>query len=115
VRFPAGGPTDIFARLMGQWLSQRLGQPFVVENRPGAGSPIGIALVVGAPADGYTLLLVSTSAVVSASYYKNLSFEIIRDAIGRRRKVGELRCKMQSCRGSGLWLCLESFRRFCVA
>ena len=79
VGFPAGGPTDIFARLMGQWLSQRLGQPFVVENRPGAGSTIGIGLVVGAPADGYTLLLVSTSAVISASYYKNLSFEIIRD------------------------------------
>jgi len=52
VGFPAGGPTDIFARLMGQWLSQRLGQPFVVENRPGAGSTIGIASVVAAPADG---------------------------------------------------------------
>src|SRR6516162_5836398 len=77
VGFSAGGPTDIFARLIGQWLSERLGQPFVVENRSGAGSTIGIALVVGAPADGYTLLLVSTSAVVSASYYKNLSFEII--------------------------------------
>jgi tripartite-type tricarboxylate transporter receptor subunit TctC len=79
VGFPAGGPTDIFARLMGQWLSQRLHQPFVVENRPGAGSTIGIATVVSAPADGYSLLLVSTSAVISASYYKNLSFEIIRD------------------------------------
>jgi tripartite-type tricarboxylate transporter receptor subunit TctC len=53
VGFPAGGPTDIFARLIGQGLSQRLGQPFVVENRPGAGSTIGIASVVGAPADGY--------------------------------------------------------------
>jgi tripartite-type tricarboxylate transporter receptor subunit TctC len=79
VGFPAGGPTDIFARLMGQWLSQRLGQPFVVENRPGAGSTIAIASVVAAPADGYTLLLVSTSAVISASYYKNLNFQIIRD------------------------------------
>jgi tripartite-type tricarboxylate transporter receptor subunit TctC len=79
VGFPAGGPTDIFARLMGQWLSQRLGQPFVIENRPGAGSTIAIASVVAAPADGYTLLLVSTSAVISASYYKNLSFQIIRD------------------------------------
>jgi tripartite-type tricarboxylate transporter receptor subunit TctC len=79
VGFPAGGPTDIFARLMGQWLSQRLHQPFVIENRPGAGSTIGIASVVTAPADGYTLLLVSTSAVISASYYKNLSFQIIRD------------------------------------
>jgi tripartite-type tricarboxylate transporter receptor subunit TctC len=79
VGFPAGGPTDIFARLMGQWLSQRLGQAFPVENRPGAGSTIGIASVVSAPADGYTLLLVSTSAVISASYYKNLSFDITRD------------------------------------
>ncbi len=79
VGFPAGGPTDIFARLMGQWLSQRLRQPFVIENRPGAGSTIGIASVVAGPADGYTLLLVSTSAVISASYYKNLSFQIIRD------------------------------------
>jgi len=65
VGFPAGGPTDIFARLIGRWLSQRLGQPFVVENRPGAGSTIGIASVVDAPADRYTLLLASTSAVVS--------------------------------------------------
>jgi len=81
VGFPAGGPTDIFARLMGQWLSQRLHQPFVIENRPGAGSTIGIASVVSAPADGYTLLLVSTSAVISASYYKNLGFEIIRDIV----------------------------------
>ena len=79
VGFPAGGPTDIFARLIGQWLSQRMGQPFVVENRPGAGSTIGIASVVGSPADGYTLLLVSTSAIISAAYYKNLTFEIIRD------------------------------------
>jgi tripartite-type tricarboxylate transporter receptor subunit TctC len=79
VGFPAGGPTDIFARLMGQWLSQRLHQPFVIENRPGAGSTIGIASVVAGPADGYSLLLVSTSAVISASYYKNLSFQIIRD------------------------------------
>jgi tripartite-type tricarboxylate transporter receptor subunit TctC len=79
VGFPPGGPTDIFARLMGQWLSDRLGQPFVVENRPGAGSTIGIQAVVSAPPDGYTLLLVSTSAVISASYYKNLNFNIISD------------------------------------
>ena len=79
VGFPAGGPTDIFARLIGQWLSRRLGQAFPVENRPGAGSTIGIASVVAAPADGYSLLLISTSAVISASYYKNLSFNITRD------------------------------------
>ena len=79
VGFPAGGPTDIYARLIGQWLSQRLGQSFPVENRPGAGSTIGVAAVVAAPPDGYTLLLVSTSATIAASYYKNLSFSLERD------------------------------------
>jgi tripartite-type tricarboxylate transporter receptor subunit TctC len=79
VGFPPGGPTDIFARLIGDWLTKRLGQPFVIENRPGAGSTIGVATVVTAPADGYTLLLISTSAVISASYYHNLSFNLVRD------------------------------------
>jgi tripartite-type tricarboxylate transporter receptor subunit TctC len=79
VGFPPGGPTDIFARLIGDWLSKRLGQPFVVENRPGAGSTIGVEIVVTAPADGYTLFLISTSAVISASYYQKLSFNLVRD------------------------------------
>ena len=79
VGFPAGGPTDIYARLIGQWLSQRLGQSFVVENRPGAGSTIGVQAVVSSPADGYTLLLVSTSATIAASYYQNLGFDLVRD------------------------------------
>ena len=60
VGFAAGGATDILARLIGQWLSERLGQPFIIENRPGAGSNIGTEAVVRAPPDGYTLLLVST-------------------------------------------------------
>jgi tripartite-type tricarboxylate transporter receptor subunit TctC len=81
VGFPPGGPTDIFARLISEWLSNRLGQAFIVENRPGAGSTLGIAAVVAAPADGYTLLLVSTSAVISAAYYRNLSFDLIRDTV----------------------------------
>jgi tripartite-type tricarboxylate transporter receptor subunit TctC len=81
VGFPPGGPTDIFARLISEWLSNRLGQAFIVENRPGAGSTIGIAAVVTAPPDGYTLLLVSTSAVISASYYRNLSFDLIHDIV----------------------------------
>jgi tripartite-type tricarboxylate transporter receptor subunit TctC len=81
VGFPPGGPTDIFARLISEWLSKRLGQAFIVENRPGAGSTIGIAAVVSAPPDGYTLLLVSTSAVISASYYRNLSFDLIHDIV----------------------------------
>jgi len=79
VGFPPGGPTDIYARLIGEWLANRLGQPFVVENRPGAGSTIGIEAVVASPPDGYTLLLISSSAAISASYYKNLDFDLIRD------------------------------------
>jgi tripartite-type tricarboxylate transporter receptor subunit TctC len=79
VPFPAGGSSDILARLMGQWLSDRLGQPFVIENRPGATSNIGTEAVVRAPADGYTLLLVSTSVAISATFYDNLSFNFIRD------------------------------------
>ena len=79
VGFPPGGPTDIFARLIAEWLSNRLGQAFIVENRPGAGSTIGVAAVVSAPPDGYTLLLISTSAVISASYYRNLSFDLVGD------------------------------------
>jgi tripartite-type tricarboxylate transporter receptor subunit TctC len=81
VGYPPGGPTDIFARLMGQWLSDHMGQPFVIENRPGAGSTLGVQAVVNSPADGYTLITVSTSAVISAQYYKNLSFNLIRDIV----------------------------------
>jgi tripartite-type tricarboxylate transporter receptor subunit TctC len=79
VGFTPGGPTDVFARLIGEWLAQRLGQQFIIENRPGAGSTIGVEAVVAAPPDGYTLLLVSTSAAISASYYQNLSFNLVRD------------------------------------
>jgi tripartite-type tricarboxylate transporter receptor subunit TctC len=79
VGYPPGGPTDIFARLMGQWLSDHMGQQFIVENRPGAGSTIGVQAVVNSAADGYTLVLLSTSAVISAQYYKNLNFNITRD------------------------------------
>jgi tripartite-type tricarboxylate transporter receptor subunit TctC len=79
IGFPPGGPTDIYGRLIAQWLSQRLGQTFVVENKPGAGSTIGISDVVHSPADGYTLALVSSSAAISASFYPHLDFELIRD------------------------------------
>jgi len=74
-----GGPNDILARLMCQWLSDRLGQPFVVEHRPGGGSNTGTAAVVNAPADGYTLLTVATVAAINATLYQNLSFDLIRD------------------------------------
>jgi tripartite-type tricarboxylate transporter receptor subunit TctC len=79
IGFPPGGPTDIYGRLTAQWLSQRLGQPFVVENKPGAGSTIGISEVVHSPPDGYTIALVSSSAAISASFYSNLDFELLRD------------------------------------
>jgi len=74
-----GGAFDILARLMGQWLTERLGQPFVVENRPGAGSNIAAEAVVNAPADGYTLLLVSSANAVNATLYDKLNFNFLRD------------------------------------
>jgi tripartite-type tricarboxylate transporter receptor subunit TctC len=79
VPIAAGGATDIVGRLIGQWLSERLGQQFVIENRPGAGTTIGTEVVVRAPADGYTLLLVSSDSAVSATLYEKLSFNFIRD------------------------------------
>jgi len=79
VGFPPGGSVDITARLIGQWLSERLGQQFVIENRPGAGTNIGTEAVVRAPADGYTLLLVSPGNAINATLYGNLNFNFIRD------------------------------------
>jgi tripartite-type tricarboxylate transporter receptor subunit TctC len=79
VGFPAGGPSDITARLIGQWLSERLGQSFVIENRPGAGGNIGTEAVVKAPPDGYTLLQVDASRAINATLYTNLDFNFIRD------------------------------------
>jgi len=77
--FPAGGLSDIVARLMAQWLSGWLGQPFVIENRPGAASNIATEAVVRAPADGYTLLLVSPANSTSATFYDKLNFNFIHD------------------------------------
>jgi len=75
---PAGG-NDIVARLMGQWLSERLGQPFVIENRPGAGTNIATEVVVNAPPDGYTLLLANLANAINATLYEKLNFHFIRD------------------------------------
>jgi tripartite-type tricarboxylate transporter receptor subunit TctC len=77
--FAPGGVTDIVARLIGQWLSERLGQPFVIENRPGAGSNIAAEAVVRAPADGYTLLQVTVSNAINATLYDNLKFNFLHD------------------------------------
>src|SRR5262245_47418580 len=79
VGFAAGGGNDILARLMGQWLSERLGQSFVIENRPGAATNIATEAVVRAAPDGYTLLLVSATAAINATFYDKLSFNLIRD------------------------------------
>ena len=75
---PAGG-NDIVARLMGQWLSERLGQSFVIENRPGAGTNLATEAVVNAPPDGYTLLLANSASAINASLYEKLNFNYIRD------------------------------------
>ena len=79
VGFPPGGATDIQARLMGQWLSDRLGQQFIVENRAGASGNIGTEAVAKAPADGYTLLQVVTPNAINAALYTNLNFDFVRD------------------------------------
>jgi len=79
VPFAAGGTVDIIARFVGQWLSERLGQQFVVENRPGAGGNIGVEAAVRAASDGYTLLMIDVSAAVNATLYDKLNFNFIRD------------------------------------
>jgi tripartite-type tricarboxylate transporter receptor subunit TctC len=79
VGFAAGGGADIMARLIGQALSERLGQQIVVDNRPGAGTNISAEVVVRAPPDGYTLLLVNSPAAINTTLYDNLSFDFIRD------------------------------------
>jgi len=77
----AGSTADIVVRLMGQWLSERLGQPFVVEHRPGAGANIGTEAVVRAPPDGYTLLLVNPANAINATLYEKLNFTFVRDIV----------------------------------
>ena len=79
VGFAAGGFTDVLARVTGQWLSERLGQSFVIENRPGAGGNIGTEAVVKAPPDGYTLLAVAMPNAINATLYNKLKFDFIRD------------------------------------
>jgi tripartite-type tricarboxylate transporter receptor subunit TctC len=81
VGFGAGSSADIFARLMGQWLSERLGQPFVIENRPGAGGNIATETVVRANPDGHTLLLATSANIWNATLYDNLNFNFIRDIV----------------------------------
>jgi len=79
VPYPPGGTTDVLARIMAQWLSDKMGQQFVIENKPGGGNNIGVDVVVNAPPDGYTILLVNPANGINATLYKNLSFNFIRD------------------------------------
>jgi len=79
VGYPAGGTTDILARLIGQWLSEHVGQQVIIENRPGAGNNIGTEAVINAPPDGYTVLLVNPANGINASLYKKLNFNFVRD------------------------------------
>src|SRR5580692_8981941 len=79
VGFAAGSTTDILARLMGQWLTQRLGQQFVIENRPGAGGNVGAEAVVKSAPDGYTLLMVPPAVAANGALYPNLNFDFVRD------------------------------------
>jgi tripartite-type tricarboxylate transporter receptor subunit TctC len=79
VPFPAGGSTDLVARLMAEWLTARLGQKFIVENKPGGGTNIAVQAAVGAPPDGYTLLFAVSTNVINPSLYKALPFDFQRD------------------------------------
>ena len=79
IGYPPGGASDITARLMGQWLSERLGQPFIIESRPGGGTNIATEAVVHAPPDGYTLLLVAPANAINATLFKKLNFNFIHD------------------------------------
>jgi len=81
VGFPAGCGGDLAARLIGQWLSERLGQPFIIENRPGAGSNLGAEAVVRAPPDGYTLLQATAANAWNTTLYNNLKFDFLRDIV----------------------------------
>src|SRR6266571_2029345 len=80
VGYPPGGATDIIARLIGQRLSERLGQQFIIENKPGAGNNIATEAVINAPPDGYTVLLVNPANAINATLYQKLSFNFMRDA-----------------------------------
>jgi tripartite-type tricarboxylate transporter receptor subunit TctC len=81
IGFAAGGPVDIVARIMSQWLSEHFGQQFVVENRAGSGGNLAAAAAINAPADGYTLLFVAPNNAISTSLYKKLPYDFLRDSV----------------------------------
>src|SRR5882757_9963839 len=79
VGYPPGGTTDILARIMGQWLSERLGQQVLIDNRPGAGNNIGTEIAIKSTPDGYTVFLVNPANAINATLYSNLNFNFLRD------------------------------------
>src|SRR5262245_10533604 len=79
VPYPPGGTTDVLARVIATWLTEKMGQPFVIENKPGGGNNIGTELAIKSPPDGYTLLLVNPAHGINATLYSNLSFNVLRD------------------------------------
>src|SRR5262249_51724942 len=79
VRFPAGGSTDLVARIMGAWLTERLGQSVVVENKPGGGTNLAAQTAINSPPDGYTLLFVTTTNAINTTFYPTLPFNVLRD------------------------------------
>src|SRR5262245_33418856 len=79
IGFPPGGATDIVARIIGQWLSERFSQPVVIENRPGGGSNLAVQAVINALPDGYTILVATGSNAVNATFYESLPFNFLRD------------------------------------
>jgi tripartite-type tricarboxylate transporter receptor subunit TctC len=81
VPYPPAGTTDVLARIVAAWLTEKMGQPFVIENKPGAGNNIGVEAVVNAPADGYTMLLVNPANGINATLYKNLNYNFMRDIL----------------------------------
>ena len=111
VGFAPGGPGDIVARLMGQWLSERLGQPFIIENRTGAGTNLAAEAVVRAPADGYTVLFVSTTNAINATLYEKLSFNLGRPARGVAVAAQLLIINLKTARALGLDVSLQLQQR----
>jgi tripartite-type tricarboxylate transporter receptor subunit TctC len=98
VGFPPGGQQDIMARLIGQWLSERLGQQFLVENRLGAGGNIAAEAVINSPPDGYTMLLVGSPNAINATLYDKLNFVFLRDIAPQalRARLSSSRCILRS-------------------
>src|SRR5262249_20441915 len=81
IGYPAGGSTDLIARIVGQWMSERLGQPIIIENKPGAGTNLAAQTVVAAPPDGYTLLFAASTYAINATLYDTLPYNFLRDIV----------------------------------